>query len=187
MPFNFRLNLLSVFRSLGIQSGARLPQLNENVQMTMLVTDLSRLVPAPIEPRGLAGINLAGSPGTKVTTQLRSLAPGGIFIETLSFRLEGIAPTDDILIAVTNTDLGMLLRAQVNVGGSPIQSIFTADRLAGGFLGIPIPASSTGRTITFPIGVFVPNQAFFTASVRTDDQDLGIAILYRELPSVEEA
>ncbi len=85
MPFNFRLNLQSVFRRLGIQSGAQLPQLNEQVQMTMLVTDLSRLVPAPIEPRGFAGANLALA-GQFAQCQLRSLSPGGVFIEKVFLR-----------------------------------------------------------------------------------------------------
>lgn len=77
MAFNFRLNVQQVFRRLGIQTGARLPQLEDNVQMTMLLTDLSRLVPAPIEPRGMAGINLSGSAGNNSVCQIKSLAGGG--------------------------------------------------------------------------------------------------------------
>jgi len=186
VPFNFRLNLQSVFRQLGIQTGARLPQLNEEVQMTMLITDLSRLVPAPVEPRGLAGVNLSGSLGLFSVCQLHSLAAGGIFVENVLFRSEGFPSSEDYLFEVDLADRGMPLAAQVDVGGDPTRSIFTADEVVQATTGVPVPATSGNQNFGFPSGIFVPNQSFFTVGNLTKNKRLDVAILYRELPAVEE-
>jgi len=187
VPFNFRLNLQNVFRRLGIQTGARLPQLNEEVQMTMLVTDLSRLVPAPIEPRGLAGVNLPGSLGNFSTVQLQSLAAGGIFIEKLIFRAEGFSNSVTYMIDVTLNDLAMpVLPGHVNIGGTPTFSRFTGDEIAVSTLGAPVPATSGNLSIVFEAGIFVPNQAFFSITTNEKNNRLAVAIFYRELPSIEE-
>jgi len=187
VPFNFRLNVLQVFRRLGIQTGAQIPQLDENVQMTMLLTDLSKLVPAPIEPRGLAGVNIDGNTGLHSTVQLRSLSPGGLFVETLVFRAEGFDATENYFFDVSLTDRGLPVLAQVDIGGTPIESIFTGGRIVAPPGGVSIPAAAGGSsTIVFAPGIFVPNQAFFTISSRTFNENIDVAIFYRELPAVEE-
>lgn len=187
MPFNFRLNLQNVFRRLGIQTGARLPQLNDTVQMTMLVTDLSRLVPAPIEPRGLAGVNLSGSLGNFSTVQLQSLAAGGIFIEKIIFRAEGFNNNVTYMFENTLTDLGMpVLPGHINIGGTPVFSKFTGAEIAVATTGAPVPATSGNLSMVFEAGIFVPNQAFFSVTTSEKNNRLAIAIFYRELPSIEE-
>lgn len=185
MPFNFRINLQSVFRRLGIQSGARLPQLNDEVQMTMLVTDLSRLVPAPIEPRGFAGANLAVA-GRFAQGQLRSLSPGGLFIEKIFLR--GSVPADFMnhLVQVNNVDLGLAVMPNIDVGGTPIQSIFTAGTTVGASTGARLPSPDGFSSVALDLGIFVPNQFFFTIAQSNVTQRLDVAIIYRELPSVEE-
>ncbi len=186
MPFNFRLNLQSVFRRLGIQSGARLPQLEDNVTMVMLVTDLSRLIPAPIEPRGFAGVNILPPAGQASLCQLRALAPGGVFIESVFLR--GSAPPDtaDYVINVDLVDLGLPVGQQIDVGGTLILSRFTAGSQVAGVPGVTLPSPDGFSAAQVDVGIFVPNQAFFTLAQNTANQRLDVAILYRELPSVEE-
>lgn len=186
MPFNFRLNVQNIFRRLGIQTGARLPQLEDNVRMTMQLTDLSRLIPAPIEPRGLAGINLDSAPPSRPVVQLKSLSAGGLFVETILYRVENFAADDNLLIQISLTDLGMTPRSQQNIGGSPIFSQFTAQNVLVGIpTGVPVPGGGQTNTIAIPAGIFVPNQALFTM-MQEKIQRLDVALIYRELPSVEE-
>lgn len=186
MAFDFRLNILQVFRRLGIQTGARLPQLNDNVQMTMILSDLSKLVPAPIEPRALAGVNIPGSLGNISTVQIQSLAAGGIFLETFVFRAVGFAAEENYIFDVTLTDLAMPALAQLNIGGTPILSRFTGAEIPSPPAGVSVPGAAAGAGIDFAPGIFVPNQAFFTLATRTANERLDIAIFYRELPAVEE-
>jgi len=186
VPFNFRLNVQSVFRRLGIQTGARLPQLEDNIQMTMLVTDLSKLVPAPLEPRGMAGINLNSAAGMFGALQLKALASGGIFVETIVFRAFGFAASEHYLIDVTLTDLGLAGIPNVNIGGTPIASRATAGLVAVSTAGATIPAASDGSIILLQPGIFVPNQAFLSITTSTTSERLIVAVFYRELPSVEE-
>ncbi len=186
MPFNFRLNLQSVFRRLGIQSGARLPQLDDNVQMTMQLTDLSRLIPAPIEPRGLAGANITEVGGQFGQVQLQALSPGGVFIENLFLRGQAPLLTDNYLINVSAQDLGMALGANINIGGTQILSRFTAGSAVVPTGGIPIPMPSGFETVNLPLGVFVPNQSFFSLQGPRIFIRLDVALVYRELPSIEE-
>ncbi len=187
MAFNFRLNVQSVFRRLGIQTGARLPQLNDNIQMTMQVTDLSRLIPAPIEPRGFAGVNLPGSLGTLSVCQLQSLAEGGIFVENLLFRGAGFPASENYVVNVTVTDLGLAVSpGHINIGGSPVFSAFTAGEVPIVAAGVPMPATTGTQQFGLEAGVFVPNQAFLTISTLTFNKRLDVALIYRELPSVEE-
>ena len=187
MPFNFRLNLQSVFRRLGIQSGARLPQLNDEVQMTMLVTDLTRLVPAPIEPRGLCGVNLAEIGGQFGQVQLRALSPGGIFVESLFLRGQAPALVDSYFINVNNNDLGLAVAPNINIGGTQILSRFTAGGDVAGTGGVRIPLPSGFESINVPLGIFVPNQSFFSIQGPRVFIRLDVAMIYRELPSIEEA
>jgi len=185
VPFNFRLNLQSVFRRLGIQSGARLPQLNDQVQMTMLVTDLSRLVPAPIEPRGFAGANNAVA-GQFSQCQLRSLSPGGCFIEKIFLRGSVSANTMNYVLNVNTIDLGLAVQPNINVGGEQIFSIFTAGSTIAAPTGARLPAPDGFSAVALELGVFVPNQFFFTLAQSNVTQRLDVAIVYRELPSIEE-
>jgi hypothetical protein len=186
VPFNFRLNLQQVFRRLGIQSGAKLPQLNDQVQMTMLVTDLSRLVPAPIEPRGLCGANVAEVVAQFSIVQLQALSAGGLFVETIILRGQVPALVDNYLLNVSNTNLGLALAPNINVGGTQILSRFTAGGDAVGAGGVPIPMPSGFQSITLPLGVFVPNQSFFSIQGPRIFIRLDVAMIYRELPSIEE-
>jgi len=187
VPFNFRLNVQQVFRRLGIQTGARLPQLDDNVQMTMLLTDLSRLVPAPIEPRGLCGVNLSGSLGNFSVAQLQSRGPGGLFVENIIFRGDGFPASENYLLDVTATDLGLAIDpGHINVGGTPVASVWSADEVAAATIGAPIPATDGRQQFSFQSGIFVPNQAFFSITTRDKNRRLNVALIYRELPSVEE-
>jgi len=186
VAFNFRLNLQGVFRRLGILTGARLPQLEENIQMTMQVTDLSRLVPAPIEPRGMAGVNIDKAIGQFSTVQLQSLAGGGIFIERILLRGDGFGSGTNYGVGVTATDLFLAGQTQINVGGTPVRSQFHGGNTAVGVTVTSMPASPNKDTFALDAGIFVPNQAFFTVQAGLNER-LDIALLYRELPSVEEA
>lgn len=186
MPFNFRLNLQSVFRRLGIQSGARLPQLDDNVQMTMLLTDLSRLIPAPIEPRGFAGANIAEVAGQFGQIQLQALAAGGVFVENLFLRGQAPLLTDNYLIDVSTQDLGLAAGVNLDVGGTPVRSRFTAGSAVAPTAGVPVPMSSGFETLNIPLGVFVPNQSFFSVRGPRIFIRLDVALIYRELPSIEE-
>lgn len=186
MPFNFRLNLQSVFRRLGIQSGARLPQLEDNVQMTMQVTDLSRLIPAPIEPRGFAGANVAEIGGQFGQVQLQALAPGGAFVENIFLRSQVPALVDNYFINVNTQNLGLAAAVNINIGGTPVASSFTAGGDAVGTGGVPIPMPSGFEVVNIPLGVFVPNQSFFSIQGPRIFIRLDVAIIYRELPSIEE-
>lgn len=187
MPFNFRLNVQNVFRRLGIQTGARLPQLNDAIQMTMLVTDLSKLVPAPIEPRAMAGANIAGVNNRKSVVQLQSLASGGIFVETIVLRSTTLSNTQNYLIDVSLTDLGMpALPTQINIGGTPAFSRFTGGVVITPTGGATLPAVGGGGSVNISPGIFVPNQAFVSITTTTFQERLDVAIFYRELPSVEE-
>lgn len=184
MPSNFRLNVQDVFRRLGMQS-VRLPRVSDNVQMTMLVTDLSRLIPAPIEPRGFAGVNLAGLAGQFGAIQIRALSSGGIFIEQLILRSTAPAAADDFQLDVTVNDLGLPLGLQINIGGTPIQSLFTAGSVPFTPIAPVLPAPAS-QVIPFEVGIFVPNQAFFQLRGHRIGVGIDVAVVYRELPSVEE-
>jgi len=186
MPFNFRLNLQSVFRRLGIQSGARLPQLDDNVQMTMQVTDLSRLIPAPIEPRGLAGVNFLGAAGRFATCQLRALAAGGVFIESILLRGSSPLTTHNYFVDVSLVDLALPAAPNINIGGTQILSRFTAGNqvVLAGVVTLPSPAGF--ESINLEFGIFVPNQSFFTLAMEPTNARLDITLVYRELPSIEE-
>jgi len=185
VPFNFRLNLQTLFRRLGIQSGARLPQLNDNVQMTMLITDLSRLVPAPIEPRGICTVNLNPAVGLFGACQLQALSGGGIFIEQIFLR--GINPGafENYQLNVNTNNLLLPIGVNINIGGTQILSRFTAGLIVAVPIGATLPAPPN-QGITFPVGIFVPNQSFFTLRNFDVNDQFDIAIIYRELPSVEE-
>lgn len=186
MPFNFRLNVQSVFRRLGIQTGARLPQLDDNIQMTMLVTDLSRLIPAPIEPRGMVGKNLGAIPGFFSAVQLHSLAAGGLFIESVVLRPFGFSENDTFRFDVTLNDLGLTSGPIINIGGTPVASQFTFGFPPAVTTGTGIPAGSDDTTILLQPGIFVPNQAFFSVHTDKINERLNVALFFRELPSVEE-
>lgn len=187
MPFNFRLNLQNVFRRLGIQSEARLPQLEDNVRMVMVVTDLSRLIPAPIEPRGMCSINLAPLAGQFGVIQLQALSPGGVFVEQIFLRSQNPAARDDFQVIVNTTSLAVPLATNINIGGLQILS-----RATGGsvpftpWIGGLIPAPTGSQAIALPVGIFVPNQSFFTVRGHTINVGIDVAMIYRELPSVEE-
>lgn len=187
MAFNLRLNVQSVFRRLGIQSGARLPQLNDNIQMTMLLTDLSRLVPAPIEPRGLCGANITSPVPRFATFQLQSLAGGGIFIESMFLRGQAPTITDNYIVDVSDDDLGLPVVSQINIGGTPVRSIATAGDVVVPTNGTSIPSPTAFDSFSFPLGIFVPNQQFFSIRHTNSAFRMDIALIYRELPSVEEA
>lgn len=186
MPFNFRLNVQSVFRRLGIQFGARLPQLEDNVQMTMLMTDLSRLIPAPIEPRGMGGINLPALAGNFGMVQLQALSPGGVFVEQLVLRSSNPGPADDFQLHVTNINLLLPLAININIGGQQILSRMTGGFVAAPFIGAVLPAPASAQSMTLPVGIFVPNQSFFSVRAHTVNAILDVMMIYRELPSVEE-
>lgn len=186
MAFNFRLNLQSVFRRLGIQSGARLPQLDDNVQMTMQITDLSRLIPAPIEPRGMCGVNLPAFAPNFGMCQLQALSAGGAFIETIFLRSANPAARDDFQLHVTTIDLALPLGVNINIGGTQILSRFTAGFVLAPFIGAILPAPSGSQAISFPVGIFVPNQSFFSIRAHTFNAIFDVSFIYRELPSVEE-
>ena len=186
MAFNFRLNVQDVFRRLGIQSGARLPQLDDNVRMTMLLTDLSRLVPAPIEPRGMAGENLIPMAGLHSVLQLQALSGGGLFIETIMLRGQGVPSSETQVMNVDNTDFGLPPAPNINIGGTPIQSLFTAGFVFDGAGGVAVPAPEGFTTWGIPLGIFVPNQSFFKIRPGFTNRRINAAILYRELPSIEE-
>jgi len=187
VAFNFRLNLQSVFRRLGIQSGARLPQLEQDVRMVMVITDLSRLIPAPIEPRGLAGANIAGVVGQRSYVQLQALSPGGTFVEAIVFRGPTVGVGENQVLNVSDQDLGLPLFPNLNIGGTPILSRFTAGphAVVGG--GVTFPAPQGFEQFGFPLGIFIPNQSFLSVRPGFDNRRLDISILYRELPSIEEA
>lgn len=187
MPFNFRLNLQSLFRRLGIQTGARLPQLEDNVQMTMQITDLSRLIPAPIEPRGVCSVNLAALAANFGVLQLQALSAGGVFIENILLRSSNPLPRDNFQINVTTDNLLLPIAININIGGLQILSRATA-----GFvlftpqIGAAIQAPTGTQAISIPLGIFVPNQFFFTIRGHTINSILDVSLIYRELPSVEE-
>ncbi len=201
MAFNLRLNVQNVFRRLGIQTG-RLPQLNENIQMTMQLTDLSRLIPAPIEPRGLAAFNQPGSGVAVPTVQLQARASGGIFVERVSLRPLGFVQTEGywVNIAPPNAtfggDLGLPIAenvifglphpANINIGGTPIASVFTAGPAGFSSFGTIISAEAGDSLFQYDLGAFVPNQSFFTVQPTNQLRRLDITIVYRELPSVEQ-
>lgn len=153
--------------------------------MTMLVTDLSRLVPAPIEPRGFAGANLALA-GQFAQCQLRSLSAGGVFIEKIFLR--GSVPSNlmNYVIDVSAVDLGLPVMPNINIGGTQILSIFTAGTTLAGPAGVRLPAPDGFSSVALDVGIFVPNQFFFTLGQSNVTQRLDVAIVYRELPSVEE-
>lgn len=186
MPFNFRLNVQSVFRRLGIQTGARLPQLNENIQMTMQVTDLSRLIPAPIEPRGMVGRDVGTSPVNFGACQLHSLSAGGLFVESIVLAPFGFVVGDHYLFDVTATDLGLISFPVINIGGTPVVSEFTAGLAPAVPTGTQVPPGRDGATIVIEPGIFVPNQAFFSITTHQFAERLIVALFFRELPSVEE-
>lgn len=188
MPFNFRLNVQQVFRQLGIQTGARLPMLNDNIQMVMQITDLERLIPAPVEPRGMAGVNLSPAAGFFSTVQILSLAPGGIFIENILLRADGFNNTENVIVQVTTTDLALTVSSalQIDVGGSPTESILTSGNTATGIVGPSIPMSGSSNSVALLAGLFVPNQSFFTLGTRTANERMDVNIIWRELPAVEE-
>lgn len=186
MAFNFRLNLQSVFRRLGIQSGARLPQLENDVRMVMVITDLSRLIPAPIEPRAICGANIPGAVGLHSFIQLRSLSGGGIFVETVMIRRTGAAINENVIINITDVDAGLPVFPQLDIGGTPVESVFTAGTHAviGG--GVRIPSPSGFETWGIPLGIFVPNQRFLTINPGFSNTRNDISLFYRELRSIEE-
>jgi len=186
VAFNFRLNVQSVFRRLGIQSGARLPQLEDDVRMVMILTDLSRLVPAPIEPRGFAGANFLGVGFRFPTIQLQALSGGGLFVEQMFIRGAAPSSTENYHIQVNEQDLGLPLGTQISIGGTPIFSRFTAGDVVVPTDGVVMPAPEGFSSLAFPLGIFVPNQSFFSVRQTNATRRHDIAIIYRELPSIEE-
>lgn len=201
MAFNFRLNVQNVFRRLGIQTG-RLPQLNENIQMTLQLSDLSRLIPAPIEPRGLAAFDLAPTPGNFPVVQLQSRASGGIFVETIWIRGQAFPQNEGYWLNVKpagapfggdlglplaiHTVLGTPFLQNLDIGGTPIASVWTAGNVAIPGFGVLIPVEAGVDLFQYDLGAFVPNQSFLTMSPSNLTRRLNVAIVYRELPSVEQ-
>ncbi len=186
MPFNFRLNVQNVFRRLGIQFGAKLPQLEDNVQMIMIMTDLSRLIPAPIEPRGFAGANFVGAGFDFPVIQLQALSAGGVFVEQMFIRGSSPGVTENYHVQVDETDLGLPLGTQISIGGTPIQSRFTAGDITVPTDGVIMPAPNGFSAFALSLGIFVPNQFFFSVRQTNATRRHDVAIIYRELPSVEE-
>jgi len=187
VAFNFRLNVQNVFRRLGIKSGARLPQLEDDVRMTMLLTDLSRLIPAPIEPRGMCGRNLIPMAGLHSTIQIHALSPGGIFIETVMLNTQANPANETFVMNVSTDDLALPVNVfNIDIGGTPIESIFHAGFVFDGSAGVAVPAPVGFATWGIPLGIFVPNQSFFKLRPGFTNRRLNVGVLYRELPSVEE-
>lgn len=164
----------------------RLPQLADDVQMTMVVTDLSRLIPAPIEPRGMGGINLANLAGQFGMVQLQALSAGGVFVEQLILRSQNPAAQDDFQLNVNTVDLGLPLAININIGGLQILSRMTGGHHPAPPLGAVLPAPASAQSINIPVGIFVPNQSFFSVRAHTVNVRLDVMMIYRELPSVEE-
>lgn len=152
----------------------------------MLVTDLSRLVPAPIEPRGFAGVNINPPVGQTSHAQLQALSPGGVFVEIMLLRGESPAQAENHRLDVSNQDLALPAAPNLNVGGTTILSAFTAGSLVVPITGVTFPSPTGFEAVTIPLGIFVPNQAFFTVRSFAVGTRLDVALIYRELPSVEE-
>lgn len=187
MTFNLRLNVQDLFRRLGIQSDARLPQLEDDIRMTMILTDLSRLIPAPIEPRGMCGENLIPMLGLHSVIQIQALAAGGIFVETVMINSQAIPANETYVMNVSPRDLALPPSTfNIDIGGTPIRSLFTAGFVFDTDGGVAVPAPVGFATWGIPLGIFVPNQSFFKLRAGLTNRRTNVGILYRELPSIEE-
>jgi hypothetical protein len=80
----------------------------------------------------------------------------------------------------------MPLATNLNVGGTQIRSRFTAGSVVVPTGGVGIPAPTGFEVVNLPLGMFIPNQSFFSIQAPRIFIRLDVGILYRELPSIEE-
>ncbi len=153
--------------------------------MTMILSDLSRLIPAPIEPRGFAGANFLPLPGVFATCQFQALSPGGLFIEEIILRGQAPAVGENYTIGF-DLDLTLTPTPIGDIGGTPTDSRFFVGNSVPRALPGSLPAPDGNTVIALTANIFVRNQAFFTMQSTAAGDRLDVALIFRELPSVEE-
>lgn len=179
----FSLNVFEGLRRLGITGGQGLTMAGE-LQPTLLVSDLSRQVPGPVEPRGFVGANVLPGAGTRGAIQIESLAPGGIFIECIALRPFNPAVADNVHLSRSTTDLALPVANASDFGGDPVDSTPTAGQTAVAAFGPTLPLSAGFESLAFALGLFVPNGQFFTMMNSQTVDRLDAAVVWRELPAI---
>jgi len=180
---------------MGTKIPFRFPMVDQLVP-TVTMYDVSALVSAPIEPRGLAGFEIeslsvpAPNPFTLVMA-LQSLGPGGILIDFLALQstpIDGLDRAWSLLI--TDIDVIALLPnlQQLNVGGTPTRTNIRAGELlhttglAGGAAFLPSDVTIRAAPRFFvPAGLFVYIQG--PRGGAAGGESLTATISWAELPA----
>jgi len=183
---NWTLNAYDTLRRLGLKTGLGITFKSEAIPIVLL-SDLSRLIPAPIEPRALTGFNFNPPVGDHAELRMRSDAPGGVFIEALFLLATGAVLTDTWILrnlpSVAATTSSITANTQ-QFGGTDVISSPLQVSVAAAPSGAELPAGNTGDPVTTPVALFIPNGNFFSITFSNPGNQSTIAMLWREVPAI---
>ena len=133
----------------------------ESIQPTMQVGDLSDVTPPHVAPSAIFGSVLIGGVGTAGGVQFHSLAPGGSFVEWITF--DSTATNATFGIQTVDPAFPTLLPPGGQTSRDPVQTIVRTGAVGflPGIAGSPV-ISSTAAILSFSNRpVFVPRGTFF--------------------------
>jgi len=176
---------------MGTRIPFRFPMVDQLIP-TVQFYDVSRLVSAPVEPRGLTGNHaIAAGANTHFTVQFQSLAPGGAFVSFLSLDSNGSAvgtiPQWGVGIQPTAFTPVPTPIGKIDLGGTVTNSLVFFDQVVTGIafllqfpVGLP-PTVTFGAEPRFFVG---PGQWFALAGPGQAIGDFSqLAMSWTELPA----
>jgi hypothetical protein len=179
-------NVAALIKELGLQAltGEEMRVL-EQIQPVMNVGDLGDVTPPHVAPTALFGKLTQGGVGTFPGVQLQCLAPGGGFIEWVTFE-----STDLGLMRVTtkNPGLANVVAKAGQVSRDPVVSVCTDGN--GLALGNHVTISTAQAFLNFaPRPMFIPRGSFFSifGSEAGAVESMRWGFSWREVPASEYA
>lgn len=131
----------------------------ETIQPTMDVGNLADVTPPHVAPTAIFGTILIGGVGTAGGVQIQSLAPGGGFIEWITF--ESSVTNAVFSIQTANPGLAVALAPGGQASRDPIVSIATTGNVAVVTTSAPV-ISQTAAILNFTTRpIFIPRGTFF--------------------------
>lgn len=177
-------NVVALLRDLGLKqiSGDEM-RVREDIQPTMSVGDLSDLTPPHVAPTALFGALIAGIVGQRGMIELHCLAPGGGFIEWLTWD----SATMGALLRIVTVASGVAV--PVPVAGQASRDAVLSTVVQGSLVATAAPSILLSQTEAFfafaPRPIFVPRGAFFQVEGQTNGGGGSVGFSWREVPASE--
>lgn len=157
----------------------------EKIQPVLQVGDLSDVTPPHVAPSAIFGAFIGGGVGTFGGVQFQSLAPGGSFVEWITF--DSTTTNANFMIETTDPGFPTLLAAAGQASRDATQTIVRTGALATINALAPV-ISSTAAIISFTTRpIFIPRGAFFVIQNATAGAGAFafFGVGWREVPASE--